>query len=430
MIKFFIIIIFLIFIEFLLYFLVEKLRRIYNQSYSWKKKQVITNIITKSSDLNPKFKKNEYLAYKFFFSDKDLGSINRNNTKNTAIYYKRNKKIISHYTIGKNGERENNLKYKSSLFSSYGDSLCFCRYVNNDHTWQYFLSKKIKSKVSNFGVGNYGLDQAYLRFKRNYKNKVDRSKKVIFLFGPETLRRNLSLWKHYYEFGNYFYTKPAFLFNKEKKKYVFYKNPVARINENYDFKKIIFLTKKLDIFYKLKFKKYLWSFPYLFSLLKNPIRKSSLIIFFSYKILKEKYQFKFSLYEKSKIYNKINELGGLYFDFLDKIEMYKNIKYINNTIHVMKKIKSFCKKNNINYYMFLVPSFYDLKHYKKYKEKYYYNLLLNAKAKNIKLFDLTHKLTKYKYKNISADETYGGHFNKDGNKIISNLIFNIIKDEK
>ena len=40
-----------------------------------------------------------------------------------------------------------------------------------------FFIKKIKSKVSNFGVGNYGLDQAYLRFKRNYKNKVDRSKK-------------------------------------------------------------------------------------------------------------------------------------------------------------------------------------------------------------------------------------------------------------
>ena len=109
------------------------------------KKQVITNIITKSSDLNPKFKKNEYLAYKFF-SDKDLGSINRNNTK-IQQFITREIKIISHYTIGKNGERENNLKYKSSLFSSYGDSLCFCDMLTMIiHGNIFYQKNKIQSK--------------------------------------------------------------------------------------------------------------------------------------------------------------------------------------------------------------------------------------------------------------------------------------------
>ena len=84
-------------------------------------------------------------------------------------------------------------------------------------TWQYNLSKKIKKNVRNFGVGNHGLDQAYLKFKRNYEKKIDQPKKVIFLFGPETIRRNVSLWKHYFEFGNYLNFKPAFLFDNKKK---------------------------------------------------------------------------------------------------------------------------------------------------------------------------------------------------------------------
>lgn len=432
MFKILVLFFFLIFSEIILNLIVSKLRRFYDKSYLWQKKQIITNIITRELDLIPKYSKNEYLAYKFFFQDKELGSTNRENIKNIAIYYKNKKKIVSHYSIGKKGERQNRLKYESNLFSSYGDSLCFCRFVNDNQTWQYFLSKKIKKKINNYGVGNYGLDQAYLRFKRNYQNKIDRPKNVIFLFGPETLRRNLSLWKHYYEFGNYFYTKPAFIFNKNKKKFFLNKNSINKMKENIDFKKIINSTKKKDIFYSLKFKKYLWEFPYLLSLLKNPIRKSSLLLFFGYKLIKKKYKFRIQLFERLKIYQDLNNLGGLYFDFKDKVEMYKNKNYINSTVHIMNRIKYFCKKNNIKYHMFIVPSFYDLQYYKKNKKikKYYESLLLNAQKKNLKLYDLTNELIKFDSEKISADETYGGHLNEYGNKIISNLIFNLIYNEK
>ena len=74
--------------------------------------------------------------------------------------------------------------------------------------------KKQKTNIKNYGVGNYGLDQSYLRYT---KNKNDKAKVVIFAVGPETIRRNLSLWKHYYEFGNIFYFKPAYLLDKKGK---------------------------------------------------------------------------------------------------------------------------------------------------------------------------------------------------------------------
>lgn len=40
-----------------------------------------------------------------------------------------------------------------------------CREVNDNETIQYFLSNLTNSFVSNYGVGNYGLDQAVLRFE-------------------------------------------------------------------------------------------------------------------------------------------------------------------------------------------------------------------------------------------------------------------------
>ncbi len=41
-------------------------------------------------------------------------------------------------------------------------SFVFSRQVEDDETWQHFLSRLSHSNVLNFGVGNYGFDQALL----------------------------------------------------------------------------------------------------------------------------------------------------------------------------------------------------------------------------------------------------------------------------
>ena len=74
-------------------------------------------------------------------------------------------------------------KFKSTKVSVFGDSFAFCRYVNDDKTWQSFIEKKIKSNVKNFGVGNYGLDQSYLKYlkyKKKFK-KIKLSYLILFL---------------------------------------------------------------------------------------------------------------------------------------------------------------------------------------------------------------------------------------------------------
>ena len=55
-------------------------------------------------------------------------------------------------------------RFSSNKISVFGDSFAFCRYVNDDETWENFLEKKIKSNVYNYGVGNYGIDQSFLKY--------------------------------------------------------------------------------------------------------------------------------------------------------------------------------------------------------------------------------------------------------------------------
>ena len=75
----------------------------------------------------------------------------------------------SKWSINDKGARTNpKFDDLSSVISCYGDSFTFCRQVNDNETWEWYLSELTKSNVVNYGVGNYGLDQAILRLKREF----------------------------------------------------------------------------------------------------------------------------------------------------------------------------------------------------------------------------------------------------------------------
>ena len=127
------------------------------------------------------------------------------------------------------------------------------------------LRKKNQTHVRNFGVGNYGIDQAFLKFE-----KMNCHNKDVIIFGvvPETISRIHSYWKHYLEFGNIFSFKPKFYINE--------KNEIKKIN-NYlirnqnisSIKKNIDYVKSVDYFYKKKFLNRIFKFPYILFLLKT-----------------------------------------------------------------------------------------------------------------------------------------------------------------
>ena len=102
------------------------------------------------------------------------------------------------FTITKYGFRKSRYKNQNSTISVFGDSYAFCRYVNDDKTWESYLERKIKKSVRNYGVGNFGIDQSYLKFKQTKLSK--NTKLILFAFVPETISRINSFWKHYSEF--------------------------------------------------------------------------------------------------------------------------------------------------------------------------------------------------------------------------------------
>jgi hypothetical protein len=96
-----------------------------------------------------------------------------------------------------------------------GDSYTHGDEVPFEQTWATYLEKKlavagIHAEVINLGVPGYGMDQAYLRWKKvgaGFSPDL-----VIFGFQPENLKRNLNILRMlYYKPSRMFLSKPRFV---------------------------------------------------------------------------------------------------------------------------------------------------------------------------------------------------------------------------
>ena len=78
--------------------------------------------------------------------DKELGWVRKLNTSN----FEKGKYEKTQWSINSKGCRTNpGYENLNSDISCYGDSFTFCRQVNDDETWEYFLSQLRKSNVLN-----------------------------------------------------------------------------------------------------------------------------------------------------------------------------------------------------------------------------------------------------------------------------------------
>lgn len=203
--------------------------------------------------------------------DPELGWVRKPNTS----HLENGKYGQTKWSIDSSSARDNpGFGELKSKISCYGDSFAFCRQVNDSETWEHFLSKMLDTNVKNFGVGNYGLDQALLRLKREYEK--NRTQFVIMAVVPDTISRILSVWKHYYEYGNTFGFKPRFELNNGE--LIIFENPINDKDKFLNYEKFLEDIKIHDYFYINKFIKEKIHFPYSFSIFRNPLR-NFLIIF-------------------------------------------------------------------------------------------------------------------------------------------------------
>ena len=389
-----------ILISFLLFeFLVFIFIKVYKKKFQW--------LLTNEDEL-PNFEEIKFQKFKKESLDEKLGW----KQKLESSGLQKNKKKYSKF---RNNFRTLINKKKKKLVSSFGDSYVYCNYSEDKFTWQEQISKKSNFNILNYGVANYGLDQALLKYQNT---KDDKSTKIVIMgFVPETIVRIQTRWKHYVEFGNIHGFKPCF--ELKNKKLVFKKNPISKATDIKDLKKIIQKLKMEEIFYKKKFLKYKFTFPFSFSFFKNFNENIKIFYFLLLKdlnfILKKKM---ISSQANNKLFNIL-----LTRNVVESHKLYDEDYASKLLFELIMKFKRVALKRKQIPIIIIFPQPMDLK-LKSYKSVKKFVNLLKSKIETIDISDFIDKKKLDKY---YMSDKYGGHFSKYGNKIVSEIIKNNLK---
>jgi len=101
----------------------------------------------------------------------------------------------------------------------FGDSFTAGDDVSDDEVWAYLLERElyeagIRAEVLNFGVGAYGMGQAYLRWRRLGRDFSPDM--VIFGLQPENLQRNVNVFRQLLHRSGPPFSKPRFALIDDK----------------------------------------------------------------------------------------------------------------------------------------------------------------------------------------------------------------------
>ncbi len=341
--------------------------------------------------------------------DHDLGWEPRPNTKKKESYGFNKTGYLS---FDREGLRTDpNKSSDESEFVIFGDSFALSRQVSDENTISHKLGKKLNGFIPNYGVGNYGIDQSFLRYMR-YKKKLSQ-KKIILIVVPETLVRMNTIWRHFHETGNTFGFKGRFFVENQKLNYQ--KNPINKFNDYEKYLKNKINKNNLlinDPMFINRFRKEVFNFKKLLCLNKDTYLKG-----------KEYFEFKIN----SKYLESMNDFKGLSIR-MKYNSRFADICYLNNNLTEPFEllVKEFNKESNNNLYIFFIPQLSDLNLKTNHCIKYLENFKKRTGIKIYNAFEYFQRkrnLVK-ELNDLYVEKGYGGHLNKFGNDIISEWIYN------
>jgi hypothetical protein len=384
----------LVLVESALFFIV----RLQRKSFSW----LITkndDVPTMDSEALKKFIDNSF--------DPNLGWVRKPNTSGVE----NGQKGQVAYHIDSIGSRTNTFEKTPAVIAAFGDSYVFCRQVEDDETWEAQLSQQEGIGVLNFGVGNYGLDQALLRYESMALS--DTVKVVVMGFVPETICRVQSYWKHYLEFGNTFAFKPRFILNQEGQ-LILLKNLVRSAEDFAGFHRKLPEIREADGFYEKKFRSQQFRFPYTLSLMRNPLKQSMLIsavairaVWRAFGITSHRIEnLPFTLVMKNNL--------------RDSYQQYKDGKATKLLGSILLRFKQEAQRRGHIPLVVVMPQLLDLKLNRNKIAPYqgYFSEL----GRRLPVLDLTEKFINTGFEKLYIDDQYGGHLSAEGNHLVSNEI--------
>jgi hypothetical protein len=92
-------------------------------------------------------------------------------------------------TFQANGARSQLLYGRAKpRINSYGDSFTEGNQVNDGETWQEYLAGHFGEPIANYGVGGYGVYQAYLRMRRQEVTEHGADNVIFYIWGDDAVR--------------------------------------------------------------------------------------------------------------------------------------------------------------------------------------------------------------------------------------------------
>lgn len=312
------------------------------------------------------------------------------------------------FSIDDNGCRRNpGAEQWPSSVAVFGDSYAFCRLVGDDETWPHFLSTMIESNVKNFGVGNYGLDQALLRFERELPQLT--AKTVIMAVVPETIVRIHSYWKHYFEYGNILAFKPRFTLDRAGLN--LHPTVISRVEDYAGYTGALDRVRQLDPFYRSKFRKDLLVFPLLFRVMWRAKRHALIFWHLAFGRLKGKTDqgwrsaFDVVVEDNARFTDQYLASSGA----LDLLEA------------LCARFAEECFSNGKEGMVLIIPQPTDLR--RKTVEKPGYREMISAIGRHLPVLDATSALTTdTDWPGMYVDGPLGPHLSVRGNRVISGLL--------
>ena len=92
-------------------------------------------------------------------------------------------------TIQSNGSRTSFVYAgKKCRINTYGNSFTHCHQVSDAETWQEYLAGHLGEPIRNFGMGGYGVYQAYRRMVREERSDHGAEYLILYLWGDDHIR--------------------------------------------------------------------------------------------------------------------------------------------------------------------------------------------------------------------------------------------------
>lgn len=381
-------------------FLIVSLQR---RSFPW--------LITKR-DESPTFESQALKKFMDYSFDPHLGWVRRPDSSGIE----NGKKDPITFHIDSAGSRASTFKNLPPAMAVFGDSYAFCRQVEDDETWEAQLSQRESFGVLNYGVGNYGVDQALLRYEGMILPSTVRV--AVMGFVPETICRIQSYWKHYLEFGNTFAFKPRFTIDSEGRLTLL--NNLVRSTEDFEtLHEKLPAIREADGFYEKKFRSQQFRFPYILSLMRNPLKQSMLMTAVAVRgILRV-------------LGISSNRIENLPFTLVmknnlrDAYKLYGDSKSTTLLSAILLRFKEEAQRRGHIPLVVVMPQLLDLKLNKNKVAPYqsYFSEL----ARQLPVLDLTDNFINDGFEKLYINDQYGGHLSADGNRLVAKEISSWLK---